>query len=187
MAIAFWIKPFVALPAVAVILASRSQFPSLGTWLKHSSYLIAAGVIVGVLGILWMINAGCWTYFVEMTSWNGDYYQAGRSRWSLAGAFAGSCVTILAMGANPHSGSRHQYQKSSITAVCLLSGMVPAGGVIATTLRLSPICPGVILGIAVCVRLLTEQLLRAHNAAVSQATAEASRESRSALFHVVPA
>ncbi len=171
-AIAFWIKPFVALPAVAVILASRSQFPSLGTWLKHSSYLIAAGAIVGVLGILWMINAGCWTYFVEMmTSWNGDYYQAGRSRWSWERLQAHASrfwpwvlihiPAVVISIRNPRS----------LLCACYLGWLLQA--VLLQQLFDYIHVPGVILGIAVCVRLLTEQLLGAHNAAVSQATAEA--------------
>ena len=171
-AIAFWIKPFVALPAVAVILASRSQFPSLGAWLKHSSHVIAAGAIVGLLGILWMVNAGCWKHFVEMmTSWNGDYYQAGRSRWNLERLHAHASrfwpwvlihiPAIVISVRNPRS----------LLCACYLGWLLQA--VLLQQLFDYVHVPGVILAIAICVRTLTEPLHGTHVAAASQLSSDA--------------
>jgi len=79
----FWLKPFVAVPAICVLLVSGLLLPSRKIWLRQVSVIVAGGILTGVLGILWMIKSGCWPYFVDMlTTWNGDYFQAGRSRWT---------------------------------------------------------------------------------------------------------
>lgn len=158
-AIAFWIKPFVALPAVAVMLASRSQFASPKSWLRHSAYVITAGAIIGLLGILWMVNAGCWTYFAEMmTSWNGDYFQAGRSRWNLERLTAHvsrfwpwvliHLPAILISIRN----------RRSLLCACYLGWLLQA--VLLQQLFDYVHVPGVILAIAICVRAVTEQFHR---------------------------
>ena len=156
-AIAFWIKPFVALPAVAVMLASRSQFASTQSWLKHSGYVIAAGAIVGLLGILWMVNAGCWTYFVEMmTSWNGDYYQAGRSRWNLEHFQAhASRFWPWVMFHLPAIVISIRNRRSLLCA-CYLGWLLQA--VLLQQLFDYVHVPGVILAIAISIRSVTEQL-----------------------------
>ena len=172
-AVAFWIKPFVALPAIAVMLASQNQFDSSKAWLKHSSYVIAAGATVGLLGILWMVHAGCWTHFVEMmTSWNSDYYQAGRSRWNLERLHAHASrfwpwvlIHIPAIVISFRN-------RRSLLCACYLGWLLQA--VLLQQLFDYVHVPGVILAIAICVRLLTEQLHGAHNAAASHETAEAA-------------
>ncbi len=156
-AVAFWIKPFVALPAVAVILASRNQFPLPGTWLKHSSYVIAAGAIVGMLGILWMVNGGCWTYFVEMmTSWNGDYYQAGRSRWNFERFQAHASRFWPWVAIHLPAIVISIRNRRSLLCACYLGWLLQA--LLLQQLFDYVHVPGVILAIAVCVRTLTELL-----------------------------
>ena len=172
-AIAFWIKPFVALPAVAVMLASRGQFFSLRTWLKHSGYVIAAGAVVGLLGILWMVDAGCWTYFVDMmTSWNGDYYQAGRSRWNLERFQAHvSRLWPWVMFHLPAIVISFRNRRSLLCA-CYLGWLIQA--VLLQQLFDYVHVPGVILAIAICVRSVTGQF---HG---SQGVADSSLRSESA-------
>lgn len=156
-AVAFWIKPFVAFPAVAVILASRNQFASTESWLKHSGYLVAAGATVGLLGILWMVNAGCWTSFVEMmTSWNGDYYQAGRSRWNLERFQAHAArfwpwVLIHIPAFVISVKNRH-----SMLCACYLGWMMQA--ILLQQLFDYIHVPGVMLAIAISVHKIAEQL-----------------------------
>ena len=83
-AAAFWLKPFVAVPAIAVILASRRIAPSFRSWMLHSVAVISGGMIAGAAGILWMVESGCWPHFMDMLQgWNGVYFQSGRSRWTL--------------------------------------------------------------------------------------------------------
>ena len=83
-AAAFWLKPFVAVPAIAVMIASKRFAPSFRIWGLHSAAVILGGTIAGAVGVLWMVQSGCWPYFIEtLTHWNGDYFQAGRSRWTV--------------------------------------------------------------------------------------------------------
>ncbi len=83
-AAAFWLKPFVAVPAIAVMIASKKFAPSFRIWGLHSAAVMFGGTIAGGAGILWMVQSGCWPYFIEtLTHWNVDYFQAGRSRWTV--------------------------------------------------------------------------------------------------------
>ena len=80
----FWLKPFVAFPAAAVLLASAAFMPARKFWFAQIGAVIFGGLLVGCAGIAWMETSGCWPHFVDMlTTWNGDYFQSGRSRWSL--------------------------------------------------------------------------------------------------------
>ena len=172
-AVAFWIKPFVAIPAVAVMLASRSQFASTQSWLKHSGYVIAAGAVVGLLGILWMVHAGCWTYFVEMmTSWNGDYYQAGRSRWNLERFQAhASRFWPWVMFHLPAIVISIRNRRSLLCA-CYLGWLLQA--VLLQQLFDYVHVPGIILAITICIRLVTELFRGLQIAVASQVRSEAA-------------
>lgn len=80
----FWLKPFVAVPAIAVLLASGWFLPCRKTWAIQSLVVVLGGVLAGLAGVIWMVRSGCWPHFVEtLTTWNSDYFMAGRSRWTL--------------------------------------------------------------------------------------------------------
>jgi hypothetical protein len=82
-AVAFWIKPFVAVPALAVLLMSLRFTPSFRIWSMQAIVILLGGVLTGVIGVGWMIYSGCWSHFIDtLTNWNGDYFQAGRARWT---------------------------------------------------------------------------------------------------------
>lgn len=82
-AAAFWIKPFVAIPAIAVLLISRRFLPSFRDWSIQTLAVLVGGLLTATVGICWMIQNGCWPHFVDtLTNWSGDYFQAGRSRWT---------------------------------------------------------------------------------------------------------
>lgn len=175
--LAFWIKPFVAFPAIAVIFASRGQFGSTRAWLRHSGYLISAGAIVGLLGILWMVKAGCWTSFVDMmTSWNGDYYQAGRSRWNIERFQAHASRfwpwVLLHLPALVIS---VQSRRSLLCALYL--GWL-AQAILVQQLFDYVHVPGVILAITISVRGLTEQLQALHTTGDSQQNSGTTKQFR---------
>ena len=82
-AVAFWIKPFVAVPALAMLLVSLRFTSSCRVWTWQTSAVLMGGLLTGAAGIGWMIYSGCWSYFIDtLMNWNGDYFQAGRSRWT---------------------------------------------------------------------------------------------------------
>ena len=77
---AFWIKPYVAVPAllvwfVAARLAYRAGVP-VRSLSRDAAVVLAGGLVAGVIGLAWLIGSGAWPYFVEMaTVWNPEYFQ----------------------------------------------------------------------------------------------------------------
>ncbi len=81
---AFWLKPFIAVPAVIVLLVSVRYSTNFRCWGQHTLSVILGGLLTGSLGVVWMVRTGCWPHFLDqLTHWNGDYFQAGRTRWTL--------------------------------------------------------------------------------------------------------
>lgn len=82
--IAFWIKPHVAVPALAAMTVDRRRHRSWGDWLVDNGWVICGGVAAAVPGVVWLIVNGAWSHFWEMMlEWNPDYLEAGRQRRSL--------------------------------------------------------------------------------------------------------
>src|SRR5262249_10732515 len=104
-AAAFWIKPFVAVPALLVWLASarlaRIERPaSIGSIAFDGFGGFAGGVIVGAAGIAWMVASGAWPHYVAMaTDWNREYFAydvtEGRRWWMVAGFVTRSFPWVL--------------------------------------------------------------------------------------------
>jgi hypothetical protein len=89
-AAAFWIKPFVAAPALAAWLASaivqKRRGARMVALLADLTGLLVGGAIVGVLGSLWLRATGAWPYFWDVfLHWNAEYYTYGRSRSASSG------------------------------------------------------------------------------------------------------
>jgi hypothetical protein len=83
---AFWIKPFVAVPGLAcwilcAVLVNRAALT--GTFRRlalDALGLIGGGLLVGALGVLWLVQSGAWPYFWHiMTGVNRDYYANSRA------------------------------------------------------------------------------------------------------------
>jgi hypothetical protein len=85
----FWIKPFVAVPALCCWLATavlvvRNGPPRAG-WrlLLDAAGLLAGGLAAGGLGMLWMVRSGAWPYFWDiMTTVNVNYHAISRTAGS---------------------------------------------------------------------------------------------------------
>ncbi|MGH7202717.1 MAG: hypothetical protein ACREJB_19075 [Planctomycetaceae bacterium] len=83
-AAAFWIKPFVALPALAAIIVSALLTRRWRLVAADGLGVLGGGLIVGGLGSAWLLETGAWPHFWEMAlEWNPAYFAAGRERWSL--------------------------------------------------------------------------------------------------------
>jgi hypothetical protein len=70
---AFWLKPFVALPAVVCWLLS---VPGVRRWrvLIDGAAWVAGGLASGAAGIAWLWASGTWPAFVEVVlGWNREY------------------------------------------------------------------------------------------------------------------
>lgn len=82
--IAFWIKPHVAIPALAVLGVDAWMQRKNGGWLKSLGHLLCGGITAAIPGIVWLIVTGAWEPFWEMMlEWNPEYLATGRSRRSL--------------------------------------------------------------------------------------------------------
>lgn len=89
-ACAFWIKPYVAVPALAAIAMSFSFLARRGLrpwrWIAMDlTGILCGGAIIGAAGSAWLITSGVWPHFWEMAlEWNPTYFANGRSRWTLS-------------------------------------------------------------------------------------------------------
>ncbi|MCH7726776.1 MAG: hypothetical protein IH991_09890 [Planctomycetes bacterium] len=75
---AFWIKPFVAVPAVACWITSAACLSRSGAGKRlriHAAGLVGGGFLAIGMGMLWLWWSGSWRYFCEVQlDWNLDYY-----------------------------------------------------------------------------------------------------------------
>jgi hypothetical protein len=74
---ALWVKPFVALPALACWLVGCGRLVRAGrtaACVRDTASLLSGGLLVGGLGILWLGCSGTWPYFWEVfLGWNPEY------------------------------------------------------------------------------------------------------------------
>ncbi len=83
--IGFWIKPFIAIPALGCCLVSVFQVRRLNANFVDVASVVVGGIIAGSVGIAWMHASGAWTYFVEILfDWNPSYFLEGRDRWTIS-------------------------------------------------------------------------------------------------------
>ena len=81
-AAAFWVKPFVAVPALCVWGGSLLIVRQFRRQLIDFSGLILGGLVLGGIGICWMWQNGAWPAFYEtFTEWNPEYVAARRAGW----------------------------------------------------------------------------------------------------------
>jgi hypothetical protein len=78
-AAAFWIKPFVGIPALFCWLTSswqvRREVTGASRWLLLDGLMtLLGGLLAGAAGVFWMWRTGAWSTFLEiMFVWNRDY------------------------------------------------------------------------------------------------------------------
>lgn len=81
--IGFWLKPFVALPAVCVCMASARTADSYLRFLRESLGVLVGGLIAGAIGMLWLISTGAWEPFWDVAlRWNPEYFASRQNRWT---------------------------------------------------------------------------------------------------------
>ncbi len=81
-ATAFWIKPFVAVPALCVWIGSLFVVRQFRKLIIDFSGLLLGGLLLGALGILWLWQNGAWPSFYEtFTEWNPEYVTARKAGW----------------------------------------------------------------------------------------------------------
>jgi hypothetical protein len=88
-AAAFWIKPVVAVPALACWVVAAGfvlrNTPGVGRRLGADLAAVClGGLVVLGLGVAWLVGTGAWPYFVDVfTNWNPEYLWQ-ESRWHLS-------------------------------------------------------------------------------------------------------
>jgi hypothetical protein len=75
-AAAFWIKPFVAVPALLAWLTSALLIGNWGRLALDASGILAGGLAAGGAGIAWLMGTGAWPYWIEcVRTLNPEYYR----------------------------------------------------------------------------------------------------------------
>ena len=91
---AVWLKPHVALPGLAAWCVSQCLVRRRRYFLLDACGMLGGGLLVGALGVWWLIDAGSWPAFYEtLTEWNPHYFRAGREHWT-SGRFAAMSVRM---------------------------------------------------------------------------------------------
>ena len=81
-ATAFWIKPFVAVPALCVWLGSVWIVKTFRKRIIDFSGLLLGGLCLGAIGIYWMWQSGTWpAFYTTFTEWNPEYVAARKTGW----------------------------------------------------------------------------------------------------------
>lgn len=82
-ATAFWIKPFVAVPALCVWFGSWFLMRQPRKLLVDLSGLLLGGLVLGAVGIIWLWQTGAWPWFYEtFTEWNPEYVESRKTGWN---------------------------------------------------------------------------------------------------------
>ncbi|MEJ7595303.1 MAG: hypothetical protein WKF77_27605 [Planctomycetaceae bacterium] len=78
----FWLKPFVAIPALAVLLVSLRFSPTIRDWSFQTLAVLCGGVLTGAVGVVWMIQWMLAAFSDMVANWNGDYFPDWPPRWT---------------------------------------------------------------------------------------------------------
>ena len=82
-AVAFWIKPFVAVPALACFFWTAWCARDARRIAADGAGLLCGGIAAGAAGVLWLYTSSAWPHFLEtFLEWNPDYVAGGRARWT---------------------------------------------------------------------------------------------------------
>ncbi|MCA9067714.1 MAG: hypothetical protein KDA84_02245, partial [Planctomycetaceae bacterium] len=82
--IAFWIKPFVAVPALAALVVTALIIRNWRRVAWNFGGVLVGGVLAGVCGSVWLIKTDAWPHFWDMAlNWNPAYFEMGRDRWTI--------------------------------------------------------------------------------------------------------
>lgn len=82
-AAAFWIKPHIAVPAMACLIVSAALSAGWRRVAVDWAGILAGGLLVGGAGIAWLWGSGAWPFFLEtMLEWNPRYVAAGKEHWT---------------------------------------------------------------------------------------------------------
>ncbi|HBN75724.1 MAG TPA: hypothetical protein DD473_07880 [Planctomycetaceae bacterium] len=82
-AIGFWIKPFIAIPALAAMIVGWLRKPDGRKCGVDFAGVLFGGLFIGGIGTSWLVMSGTWPHFWEMAiEWNPTYFEVGRERWT---------------------------------------------------------------------------------------------------------
>lgn len=82
-AAAFWIKPHIAIPGLACLIASAIVSTHWRRVLVDWSGVLLGGIAIGAIGIGWLWQSGAWPYFLDtLVEWNPRYVSAGKEHWT---------------------------------------------------------------------------------------------------------
>lgn len=82
--IAFWLKPFIAVPVICVCAVSGWLEGSSARFLRESCAVLVGGLIAGGFGAIWLVSSGAWGPFWDVAlHWNPEYFSSRQNRWTV--------------------------------------------------------------------------------------------------------
>lgn len=91
---AVWIKPYVALPALAAWCTTQRLVGRRRCLLLDTAGMLSGGLLAGAAGWAWLVESGAWpSFYSTLTEWNPRYFQAGREHWT-TGRFIAMTVRL---------------------------------------------------------------------------------------------
>jgi hypothetical protein len=80
-----WLKPMIILPAACCWILSVLYVHSWRRSLVDLFGLVSGGLLIGGLGVAWLVWSGAWPYFLAtLLEWNPRYMAAAREQWTFA-------------------------------------------------------------------------------------------------------
>lgn len=157
-AAAFWVKPFVAVPAAvcwltAALLGRRA---GAGRLAADAAGILGGGLLAGALGVAWLVGSGAWPYFWDvMTGWNREYLAVAEPlarrvgnlftrlpSWGLVHVAALPIALLVLASGFRHRNPRAAPPAQALLAACYLGWVVQAVGMQkAFDYNLAPLVP----------------------------------------------
>lgn len=83
-AMAFWLKPFIAVPALGCLVISMLAGQNRRQVTSDLLGVLKGGLFIGAVGTIWLMATGAWPWLMHtLMDWNPEYFSSGKQRWTM--------------------------------------------------------------------------------------------------------